>query len=152
MSDRPTAAGLTSVFVRNLPYDLSDADLEAHFADAGPVRSAFIVRDKQTKQGRGFGFVQFVLADDAQRAVELYHGKAFRKRNLSVEVAKKSADANASRPARGDKPKPRAPPASQRAGEAASSPSGGDGAAAAAAAAGGNKACLLYTSPSPRDS
>eukprot|EP00965_Chrysotila_dentata_P010567 343716-Pleurochrysis_carterae.AAC.1 len=61
------AAEKSSVFVRNLPYDLSDPELEDHFAAIGPVTRAFVVRDKRTREGRGFGFVSFVLPDDACR-------------------------------------------------------------------------------------
>ena len=50
----------TTVFVRSLPYDATDAALEEHFSEAGPVRSAFVVKDRATQQGRGFGFVTFV--------------------------------------------------------------------------------------------
>ena len=85
------SASASTVFVRNLPYDATDASLEEHFGEAGPVRGAFVVRDKKTKVSRGFGFIHFVLADDAQRAVELYNGKPFNGRNISVDVAKKGA-------------------------------------------------------------
>jgi len=112
----------SSVFVRNLPFDCTDASLEEHFGEAGPVRGAFVVRDKKTKAGRGFGFVNFVLADDAERAVALLNGKPFKGgRNLSVDLAKKGADAEARKKDSGAKP-PRRPAA---AGDGGSSKGGG---------------------------
>ena len=77
-----------TVFVRNLPYDATNEALETHFSEVGPVRRAFIVCDKATKVSRGFGFVSFVLADDAQRAVASLNGKEFKGRRLSIDGAK----------------------------------------------------------------
>ena len=59
----------SSVFVRNLAFDATDETLERHFESIGPVKEAWIVRDRKTKESRGFGFVGFVLSDDAERAV-----------------------------------------------------------------------------------
>ena len=81
-----------SVFVRNLPYDATDETLEAHFSDVGPVRGAFVARDKKTQASRGFGFVSFVLPDDARRAVAALNGKPFNGRAVTVDLAKKGAD------------------------------------------------------------
>ena len=39
----------TTVFVRSLPYDATDAALEEHFSEAGPVRSAFVVKDRANR-------------------------------------------------------------------------------------------------------
>ena len=47
-----------SVFVRGLPFTASDEELAAHFADIAPVKRAFVIRDRVTKESRGFGFVQ----------------------------------------------------------------------------------------------
>ena len=87
---RPTtpAAGemkdvLTTVFVRSLPYDATDAALEEHFSEAGPVRSAFVVKDRATQQGRGFGFVTFALPEDAAQAVSTMGGSLFQGRRLA---------------------------------------------------------------------
>ena len=66
-----------TVFVRSLPYDATDAALEEHFSEVGPVRSAFVVKDRATQQGRGFGFVTFALPEDAQQAVSTLSGSLF---------------------------------------------------------------------------
>ena len=87
---------LTTVFVRSLPYDATDAALEEHFSEAGPVRSAFVVKDRATQQGRGFGFVTFALPEDAAQAVSTMGGSLFQGRRLSLDLAKSGADAAAS--------------------------------------------------------
>ncbi len=50
--------GQPSVFVRGLPFTVSDDDLTKHFSAVAPVKHAFIVRDTKTRISRGFGFVQ----------------------------------------------------------------------------------------------
>ena len=87
---------LTTVFVRSLPYDATDAALEEHFSEAGPVRSAFVVKDRATQQGRGFGFVTFALPEDAAQAVSTMGGSLFQGRRLALDLAKSSTDAAAS--------------------------------------------------------
>ena len=86
----------TTVFVRSLPYDATDAALEEHFSEAGPVRSAFVVKDRATQQGRGFGFVTFALPEDAAQAVSTLGGSLFQGRRLALDLAKSSADVAAS--------------------------------------------------------
>ncbi|KOO24803.1 RNA-binding protein 28 isoform 1 [Chrysochromulina tobinii] len=87
-SDPMSKQDAATVFVRNLPYDATNEALETHFSEVGPVRRAFIVCDKATKVSRGFGFVSFVLADVAQRAVASLNGKEFKGRRLSIDGAK----------------------------------------------------------------
>ena len=48
---RPSSSGRRdngdTLFVRNLPYDLTHAQLEALFEDVGPVKSAFVIADQK---------------------------------------------------------------------------------------------------------
>lgn len=81
----------TAIFVRNLPYDATDEQLEKAFAAIGPVRKSFVVRDTMGASSRGFGFVQFAVAMDAARAVERKNGSRLGGRNLLVELATQRA-------------------------------------------------------------
>ena len=93
--------GLSStVFVRSLPYDALDSALEEHFSEVGPVRRAFIVKDRGSQQGRGFGFVTFALPEDAQQAVSTMNGSLFQGRKITLDLAKEGAQADASAPKR----------------------------------------------------
>ncbi|KAM6283528.1 LOW QUALITY PROTEIN: RNA-binding protein 28 [Spheniscus humboldti] len=62
------ASGRT-VLVRGLPAAATAADLENLFGRLGPLRRCFVVTEKGTKTCRGFGYVTFSLAEDAQRAL-----------------------------------------------------------------------------------
>jgi len=60
----------STLFVSNLPYTVTSVDLQTLFSDIGPVRSAFVVQDKETKASKGVGYVSFAIKEDAQRAFE----------------------------------------------------------------------------------
>jgi nucleolar protein 4 len=80
-----------TVFVRSLPFSLSDAQLEEIFSELGPVRHCFTVKEKGAEVHRGFGFVQFAVAEDALRAVESKNGALLQGRKIKVELAKRRA-------------------------------------------------------------
>ncbi|BBN17317.1 nucleolar protein 4 [Marchantia polymorpha subsp. ruderalis] len=96
---------LHTVFVRNLPFFLTDSQLEDIFSEVGPVRHCFTIKEKGSDQHRGFGFVQFAVAEDAHRAVQEKNGASLQGRNIKVEIAKRRAPLDQRRP-----PKPDPPP------------------------------------------
>ncbi|CAN5962734.1 unnamed protein product [Sphagnum jensenii] len=87
-----------TVFVRSLPFSLSDAQLEEIFSELGPVRHCFTVKEKGAEVHRGFGFVQFAVAEDALRAVESKNGVLLQGRKIKVELAKRRAPLDQRRP------------------------------------------------------
>src|SRR5207302_147752 len=52
------------LFVGNLPYDVTEAELRAHFAAIGPLASLSLATDRDTGKPRGFAFVEFSAGDD----------------------------------------------------------------------------------------
>jgi nucleolar protein 4 len=56
------------LFVSNIPYTATSTDLQTLFSDIAPVRSAFIVSDKETKKPKGVGYVAFAMKEDAELA------------------------------------------------------------------------------------
>ena len=78
----------TKLFVGNLPFSTSDADLEELFAQAGAVESVNIITDKFSGRSRGFGFVEMGSQEEAQAAIERFHEYDLGGRPLTVNEAK----------------------------------------------------------------
>lgn len=76
------------LFVGNLSYQTMDRDLQDHFAQAGVVTSVNVMLDKFTGKSRGFAFVEFSTAEEANKAVEMFHGKELQGRALTVNIAR----------------------------------------------------------------
>ncbi len=64
-----------NIYVGNLSYDVTEADLRAAFAAFGTVASVSIITDPYSGQSRGFGFVEVPSAAEAQAAITGLHGK-----------------------------------------------------------------------------
>jgi cold-inducible RNA-binding protein len=76
------------LFVGNLSYRTLENELQEYFSQAGAVNQVSLMMDKFTGKSRGFGFVEFANGTDALKAVEMFHGKEFQGRALTVNVAK----------------------------------------------------------------
>ncbi|CAG8444368.1 12677_t:CDS:2 [Funneliformis mosseae] len=112
----------TTLFVRRIPYDATNSEFETFFSEIGPLRSCFLVKDKEPNvpladnsinhddsivspindnkemvptqeiqkndKNKGFGFVQFVLTQDAEKALKELKKVKFRgKSTLKMEYA-----------------------------------------------------------------
>ncbi len=78
----------SKLYVGGIPYTSSEDDLRAHFAPAGNVTSAQIIKDRMTGRSKGFGFVEMSTAEEAQKAIELFNDKEFDGRRLTVNLAR----------------------------------------------------------------
>lgn len=78
----------TKLYVGGLPYSTTQDELRDAFSQAGAVASASIIIDKMTGRSRGFGFVEMENADDASKAIDMWNGKDFGGRKLTVNEAK----------------------------------------------------------------
>ncbi len=76
------------LYVGGLPYSTTEDALRAAFSQAGTVDAAQIIMDKMTGRSKGFGFVEMASADDAQKAIAMFHGNDFEGRTLTVNVAR----------------------------------------------------------------
>ena len=76
------------LFVGNLSFSVIENELQDLFAQAGTVVSVAVMQDKFTGKGRGFGFVEMSSDQEAQKAIELFNGKEFQGRNLTVNIAR----------------------------------------------------------------
>jgi len=78
---------MKSIFVGNLAWSVTNADLEAKFSEFGAVSSARVMTDKMTGKSRGFGFVDMDDAD-AAKAIAALSDYEWNGRKLTVNEAK----------------------------------------------------------------
>ncbi|OAP60986.1 hypothetical protein AYL99_05990 [Fonsecaea erecta] len=76
-----------SLFVRSLPASVTTERLTEYFSQSFPLKHATVVLDPQTKISRGFGFVTFADAEDAQAAVAQFNNSVLDGRKIKVELA-----------------------------------------------------------------
>ena len=80
------------LYVGGLSYSTSEESLKNAFAQAGAVSTASIVMDKMTGRSRGFGFVEMSSDEEADKAIEMWNGKEFEGRTLTVNEARPMGD------------------------------------------------------------
>jgi len=81
-----------NIYVGNLSFDTSDADLQAAFAAHGEVTSARVITDRDTGRSRGFGFVEMPSSDEANAALSALDGTELDGRSLKVNEARPRAE------------------------------------------------------------
>jgi RNA recognition motif-containing protein len=74
------------IYVSNLPWSATDADLEDFFSAYGEVHSAKVITDRETGRSRGFGFVEMDAAA-AEQAIAEGDGRELSGRPLNVKEA-----------------------------------------------------------------
>lgn len=75
------------IFVGNLPFSATDADLSSLFEPFGEIQSIQIMTDRDTGKPRGFGFVE-MGSEDGQKAIAALNGKDFQGRAINVNEAR----------------------------------------------------------------
>ena len=75
-----------NIYVGNIPWSVTDGQLEELFAQFGTVTSAKIIVDKFSKRSRGFGFVE--MADGGEQAIAALNDKDFEGRPLVVNESR----------------------------------------------------------------
>ncbi|MEY2411360.1 MAG: hypothetical protein QOF48_4030 [Verrucomicrobiota bacterium] len=80
------------LFVGNLSFQTTDAELREFLTAAGGVATVNLSMDRFSGRSRGFAFVDMNSADEAQIAVELFNGKTFQGRALTVNIARPRED------------------------------------------------------------
>ena len=76
------------LYVGNLSFDTSEAQLRELFSQHGEVVSAALVMDRETGRPRGFGFVEFADPASAKAAIAALNGQNVGGRDLTVNEAK----------------------------------------------------------------
>jgi len=76
------------LYVGGIPYSSTEDEIKGTFSEAGEVVSVAIITDRYTGRSRGFGFVEMGNEEDAKKAIELFDGKDYQGRKLTVNVAR----------------------------------------------------------------
>ncbi|KAK2982337.1 hypothetical protein RJ640_009034, partial [Escallonia rubra] len=84
----PDIADTYSLLILNITFRTTADDLFPLFDKYGKVVDIFIPRDKKTGDSRGFAFVRYKYADEAQKAVDRLDGRVVDGREIAVQFAK----------------------------------------------------------------
>ena len=80
------------LYVGGLAYSTTEDELKALFAEQGDVVSAVIIKDRDTGQSKGFGFVEMSELKDGQKAIQELNGKEVGGRSIVVNQARPQED------------------------------------------------------------
>ena len=78
----------TRLYVGGLSYNTDEDQLRTYFSQAGTVRSAQIITDRDTGRSKGFGFVEMGSKSEMDKAIQMFNGKELDGRTLTVNQAK----------------------------------------------------------------
>jgi RNA recognition motif-containing protein len=81
-----------NIYVGNLSRDVVDDDLLQAFKEFGEVKTASVVKDRYTGEARGFGFVEMLNKEEAQKAIQALNSKEMKGRHMIVNEARPPKD------------------------------------------------------------
>jgi cold-inducible RNA-binding protein len=82
----------TKLYVGGLAYSVTDQELESFFAAVGTVTSAVVIKDRDSGQSKGFGFVEMTEDEAAKTAIATLNGKELSGRTIMVNEARPQED------------------------------------------------------------
>lgn len=80
------------LYVGGLAYSVTEEELKTLFAGEGDVTSVAIIKDRDTGQSKGFGFVEMADVKEAQNAIKNLNGKELSGRAIMVNQARPQED------------------------------------------------------------
>ncbi|HMQ51576.1 MAG TPA: RNA-binding protein [Anaerolineae bacterium] len=80
------------LYVGNLSYATTEANLRTLFAEAGQVASVALIKDRDTGTSKGFAFVEMNTQVEAEQAISMFNGFNLDDRELKVNLAKPRED------------------------------------------------------------
>ena len=91
------------LYVGNLSFEATEAEVEDLFKGFGRVRSVEIIYNTRTDRSKGYAFVEMEQLGDAQRAAEVLHGQPFMGRELMVSAASEKMEKREKAPEPGER-------------------------------------------------
>ncbi len=83
---------MKNIYVGNLSYDATEADLRAAFEEFGQVADVNVITDRETGRPRGFAFVEMANDAEAEAAIEALNLKEIAGRAVTVNEARPRED------------------------------------------------------------
>lgn len=80
------------LFVGNLSYSTTEADLRTYFGAVAPPSQVVLPVDRETGRPRGFAFIEFLDRAHAEQAIQRFNGQVFNGRPLAVSEARARED------------------------------------------------------------
>lgn len=80
------------LYVGGLAYSISEKELDELFSAIGKVTSTAVIKDRDTNQSKGFGFVEMADDADADKAIAELNGKEVSGRSITVNEARPQVD------------------------------------------------------------
>ncbi len=80
-----------NIYVGNLPFSTTEADLRELFSEYGAITSASVITDRDTGRSRGFGFVELADSSAGSTAIEKLDGHDWNGRRITVNEARPRA-------------------------------------------------------------
>jgi RNA recognition motif-containing protein len=95
------------LFVGNLPYDATEAELREHFSAVAPLSYVYLPTDRETGKPRGFAFIEYADSAKAEEAIKRFNNQLFKGRPIAVNEARAKDDRpRTSPPPRSFEPRP----------------------------------------------
>ena len=82
----------SKLYVGNLPYNTTEADLRTLFEKAGTVTDVAVIKDRDTGRSKGFAFVEMDSQEAAESAMKMFNGYSYNDRALKVDIAQPRKD------------------------------------------------------------
>jgi RNA recognition motif-containing protein len=76
------------LYVGNLSYGTTEQSLRELFMQAGSVTSVALIKDRDSGQSKGFGFVEMGSQAELQKAISMFNGYSLNERQLTVNLAR----------------------------------------------------------------
>ncbi|CAF1657075.1 unnamed protein product [Rotaria magnacalcarata] len=82
----------TNLIINYLPQTMTQDEIKDLFGTIGAIESCKLVRDKTTGQSLGYGFVNFVRTEDADKAVKTMNGLRLQNKTIKISFARPSSE------------------------------------------------------------
>ena len=86
----------SKLYVGGLAYSVTDKELEETFSEHGKVVSAVVIKDRDSGQSKGFGFVEMEDDASAKKAISALNGQEISGRSIIVNEARPQEDRRSS--------------------------------------------------------